>query len=88
MPADRIQHSSHSNQIHQNYLSQPTSSSNRQESIESYHHQTILPGPFDHQIIPSNLKSKPKRLVSRPLQRNQACSTCRSRKVNSQSALD
>ncbi|EGG05727.1 uncharacterized protein MELLADRAFT_87777 [Melampsora larici-populina 98AG31] len=84
MPADRT----HSNQILQNYLS-PQSTSIRQESIESYHHQTRLPpAQFDHHpiISSSNLKSKPKRLVSRPLQRNQACSTCRSRKVRCDAA--
>ncbi|KAH9821619.1 hypothetical protein DFH28DRAFT_883098 [Melampsora americana] len=95
MPAHQTtQHSIHQTQPPpQQQQPSSSSSSNRQEPIDQFqssnlfinHHQSnqmVL--PFDRSSFTS--KSKPKRLVSRPLQRNQACSTCRSRKVRCDAA--
>ncbi|KAA1082411.1 hypothetical protein PGT21_002378 [Puccinia graminis f. sp. tritici] len=74
--------------------SSATSSSVDQERLPNQtHHDNLLPqeqqqgtaeasnvSTFDQTDSPTK-KLKSKRFVSRPLQRNQACSTCRSRKV-------
>lgn len=76
------------NEIHTNN----TLVANRQEPIKSYHHCTttrlIQSSIKSNQTIPSNLKTKPKILVSRPLQHNQSGSTCCTRMVNIQCSLD